>query len=77
MDLAASSSSATTTVNPAIEKAREKQRRKLSESISGLKVEDQIEFLLSRLAESEITNGEQKRDTERLKRENSKLNLVW
>ena len=76
MDLAASSSSAQTVESPAIEKAREKQRRRINEAITGLKPQDQIEFLISRLAESDVANGDQKKELEQIKRENGKLNTV-
>uniref|UniRef100_A0A915LMR0 Uncharacterized protein n=1 Tax=Meloidogyne javanica TaxID=6303 RepID=A0A915LMR0_MELJA len=75
MDLAATSSSAPAVASPAIEKAREKQRRRICEAITGLKPEDQIEFLISRLAESDVSTGEQKKELEQTKRENGKLNL--
>ncbi|KAL7074122.1 hypothetical protein ACQ4LE_006695 [Meloidogyne hapla] len=74
MDLAATSSSAQAAASPAIEKAREKQRRRICEAITGLKPEDQIEFLISRLAESDVANGDQKKELEQIKRENGKLN---
>jgi hypothetical protein len=76
MDIAASSSSAPTTETPAIEKAREKQRRKINESISGLKPEHQIDFLIARLAESRVGGEEQKKETDQLKKETGKLNTV-
>jgi hypothetical protein len=76
MDLAASSSSAQTVQHPAIEKAREKQKRKINEAITGLKPEDQIEFLISRLAESDVANNDQKKELEQIKRESGKLNTV-
>ncbi|KAL3072696.1 hypothetical protein niasHS_017670 [Heterodera schachtii] len=74
MDLAATSSSAPLMECPAFEKAREKQRRKIGEALSGLKADDQVEFLISRLAEAELRGAEEKKESERLRRENGKLN---
>lgn len=77
MDLAATSSTASNVESPAIEKAREKQRRKISEAITGLKQTDQIEFLISRLAEAEVASAEQKKETDQLKRDTGRLNTVF
>uniref|UniRef100_A0A183BNG8 Alpha-taxilin n=1 Tax=Globodera pallida TaxID=36090 RepID=A0A183BNG8_GLOPA len=74
MDLAATSSAIALTECPALEKAREKQKRKIGDAISGLKAEDQLEFLISRLTEAELNGTEQKRELERFRRENGKLN---
>ncbi|KAF7634112.1 hypothetical protein Mgra_00006532 [Meloidogyne graminicola] len=75
MDLAATTSSSTQSVeSPAIEKARDKQRRRICEAITGLKPEDQIEYLISRLSELHVSSGDQKKELEQIKRENGKLN---
>lgn len=78
MDLAATTSSSTQSVeSPAIEKARDKQRRRICEAITGLKPEDQIEYLISRLSELHVSSGDQKKELEQIKRENGKLNTVF
>jgi hypothetical protein len=59
-----------------VEKAREKQRRRIGEAITGLKPEDQVEFLISRLAEAEVANGEQRKEADLAKRDNGRLTTV-